>query len=260
MGHLHPFHLVKNSPWPLRLSMSLLLTAFSFLGSLSSLPLFFTTLSCLYSFSVLCLWQLDIIIESTYEGSHTFRVRYGLTLGWLLFLCSEVIFFFSFFWAYFHFALSPDPAIGGSWPPAGLSSLNAFTLPLLNTVFLLSSSCTVTWSHHCLLSELYSTRLIGLLVTIFFAVAFLCCQVLEYHLCSFTIADSCYGSIFFVATGFHGFHVLVGTLLLSACLLRFGLGHFSSTRHLGLLFSIWYWHFVDVIWVLLFLIFYVWGG
>jgi len=162
VGQLHPFHLVKNSPWPLRLSMSLLFLAFSFLGSLSSLPLFFTSLSALYSMSVLCLWQLDIIIESTYEGSHTIRVRYGLTLGWLLFLVSEVIFFFSFFWAYFHFALSPDPAIGGSWPPAGLRRLRAFSLPLLNTILLLSSSCTVTWAHHCLFSSLYTTGVTAL--------------------------------------------------------------------------------------------------
>lgn len=227
--------------------MSLLLLAFSFLGSLSSLPLFFTSLSCLYSISVICLWQLDIIIESTYEGSHTFRVRYGLTIGWLLFLTSEVIFFLSFFWAYFHFALSPDPAIGGSWPPTGLHSLRAFSLPLTNTILLLSSSCTVTWVHHCLISSLYSTGVTALVLTIRIALAFLLLQVLEYYLCSFTIADRCYGSIFFLATGFHGFHVLVGTLMLCVSLLRFGLGHFRSGRHLGLLFSVWYWHFVDVI-------------
>jgi len=244
---LHPFHLVKSSPWPFSLSISLLLLAFSFLGSLSCLPFFFTCLASLYSFSVIILWQLDLIIESTYEGSHTIRVRSGLTIGWLLFLCSEVIFFFSFFWAYFHFALSPDPSIGGSWPPPGLDSLRAYSLPLLNTVLLLSSSCTVTWAHHSLTSNLYFSRLIALGFTILLAVSFLLLQLLEYYLCSFTLADSCFGSIFFLATGFHGFHVLLGSFFLFCSLVRLACGHFSSSRHLGLVFSVWYWHFVDVI-------------
>jgi len=260
MYQIHPFHLVKSSPWPLSLSMSLLFLAFSFLGSLQSLPFFMTCLSCLYSFSVICLWQLDIIIESTYEGSHTIRVRSGLTIGWLVFLCSEVMFFFSFFWAFFHFSLSPDPAIGGSWPPRGITRLTATSLPLLNTVLLLCSSCTVTWSHHCLTNRLGSSRFMALGFTIAIASAFLLLQLVEYRLCSFTLADSCFGSIFYLATGFHGFHVMLGTLILSCSIVRLALGHFSSTRHLGLILTIWYWHFVDVIWVFLFLIFYVWGG
>jgi len=242
-----PFHLVSNSPWPFLLSSSLLLVASSFVCCLHQFPVSVCVSSFFACLVVLLFWTYDIIIEATFCGAHTARVRSGLVIGWLAFLCSEVIFFASFFWAYFHFSLSPDIAIGSTWPPAGLEPLDYLHLPLLNTIILLTSSITVTWSHHCLLNSSLFSRQVILFCTLILASAFLALQCVEYSLCSFTIADRCYGSIFYLATGFHGFHVALGSLLLFVALYRLVSCHFTASRHLGFIFAIWYWHFVDVI-------------
>lgn len=235
-----PFHLVSNSPWPIFLSASLFLLAFSFICCLTSHGATSFYFSVFASLAIISFWVTDIIREATFSGHHTQRVRSGLVIGWLAFLCSEVMFFVSFFWAYFHFSLSPDIALGSAWPPIGLSCLDFSLLPLLNTFILLSSSITVTWSHSCLLGGSYYSRLLALFTTVCLASVFLLLQATEYSLCSFTIADRCYGSIFYLATGFHGFHVALGRFLLLTSLLRLAFLHFSPSRHLGFLFAIWY--------------------
>jgi len=247
MKSRHPFHLVTPSPWPLLVSASLLLTVLSFLVSLSGASVAFFLLSFLLLLSVICYWLRNVIVEGTFLGYHSLRVQSSLTLGWIFFLCSEVLFFVSFFWAYLHYSLSPDPSLGGCWPPAGVTPVSPWSLPLLNTCLLLLSSATVTWAHSSLLCSKGRSSFLGLVWTLVLALCFLLAQVLEYLWAPFTIADSCYGSIFYMGTGFHGFHVLLGTVMLSLSLFRLLNGHFRRSRHLGLAFGIWYWHFVDVI-------------
>jgi len=247
MNSRHPFHLVTPSPWPILGSASLLLLVLSLLFFLSGAPVLFLLPSFLLLLSIIWFWLRNVIVEGSFLGHHTLRVQSGLVLGWVFFLCSEVFFFVSFFWAYLHFSLSPDPACGGVWPPTGIVPISPWSLPLLNTFLLLCSSATVTWAHASLLSSNYGSSSRGLYFTLFLALSFLVAQLLEYFLAPFTIADSAFGSIFFLGTGFHGFHVLVGTLILAISRLRLRWGHFRCGRHLGLAFGIWYWHFVDVI-------------
>lgn len=198
-----------------------------------------------------------MVIESTYRGFHSSRVQCGLRLGMSLFIASEVFFFLAFFWAYLHCSSSPNVELGSSWPPPGLTPLSAFHLPLLNTVVLLTSGASVTFSHASLKAGSFSTSALSLGITVLLGLFFTLAQGLEYFLCSFCISDSSYGSCFFLATGFHGFHVLLGSAFLAVCLLRLSASHFSTTRHLGFEFACWYWHFVDVVWILLYLIIYI---
>lgn len=164
----------------------------------------------------------------------------GLQWGIILFITSEVLFFFSFFWAFFHSSLSPTVELGRCWPPAGVQSFNPFQIPLLNTAVLLASGATVTWSHHALLNSNHTQALQSLGFTIVLGLYFTALQALEYVEASFTIADSAYGSTFFVATGFHGLHVIIGSRFLLVCFYRMYICHFSSKHHLGFEAAAWY--------------------
>lgn len=243
----HPFHLVSSSPWPIFSSISLLLILTGFLlclgsGTMSVLVLGIASLVlCCFS------WFKDIIIEGTYLGVHTDIVTRGLRIGFLLFLVSEVFLFLAFFWAYLHSSLSPSFEIGSLWPPAGISPISYTTIPLLNTIILLGSGFTVTWSHSCLLHSDIRSSSLSLCLTITLGVIFGGFQIFEYHSSSFCISDSVYGSTFFMTTGLHGLHVFFGALFLLVSLFRLSLGHFSPQVHYCFLFSAWYWHFVDVI-------------
>jgi len=258
----HPFHIVTPSPWPL-------LTSCSALGLVSSLlfklkyydfEVFFLIFCLLVLLLIAAFWWADIIRESTFLGLHTVRVQSQLRSGMILLIVSEIFFFVGFFWAYLHCGLSPNIELGSAWPPRGVRPLVATSVPLLNTILLLSSGATLTWSHHCLISSNLESCSYCLSLTILLGLLFTLLQGFEYYECSFTIADSSYGSCFFLATGFHGLHVLLGTIFLCVMLLRVCYFHFSSSRHLGFVFACWYWHFVDVVWLLLFLIIYVWGS
>jgi len=254
--HTHPYHLVSVSPLPLLSSLSLLLSILLVWSTMSR----FVFLFCLlFLSSIFSLWFRDILRESFFLGYHTSKVRSSLCLGFLFFLCSEVFLFFSFFWAYLHGALSPDVWLGGNWPPAGVSVPSPFTIPLLNTCLLLVSASWLTWAHGSLIRSCYFSCFLGVSLTLCLGLIFLLCQLFEYSTLSFTIADSFFGSVFFLGTGFHGLHVVAGILFLLVSLFRLVAGQLRSTRHLGFLFAIWYWHFVDVIWLILFLVFYVWG-
>jgi len=190
-------------------------------------------------------------------------VQKGLKLGMILFIVSEVMFFFSFFWGYFHFALSPAIEIGCIWPPYGIQVFNYLHIPLYNTIVLLLSGVCVTWTHNEIVRKNLKNKFntyFSLILTILLAIHFTYWQLREYIMSSFSIADSVYGSIFFMATGFHGFHVILGTLFLSSCFIRLIRFHFTRKHHLGLEFAIWYWHFVDVVWLFLFISIYWWSS
>jgi len=255
----HPFHLVRLSPWPILVALSALLTAFGLLALLSLSVLFYLFLGLFCLLCCISFWFSNILLESTFQGCHTRVVQGSLRLGFLLFIISEVCFFISFFWAYLHFALSPAVEIGSLWPPKGISPIDASCLPLLNTVLLLSSAVSVTCSHHFLLSSCPVSSSSHLILTLYFALNFLLVQACEFYACPFTIADSVFGSSFFLLTGFHGLHVFFGFLFLIVSFIRLQSGHFRPTRHLGFEFAIWYWHFVDVVWLLLFVAVYIFG-
>jgi cytochrome c oxidase subunit 3 len=206
------------------------------------------------------LWFRDVVRESAYEGSHSVHVQDGLRLGVILFIVSEVLFFFSFFWAYFHSSLVPTIDIASVWPPVGIQPLNPWEVPLLNTVILLSSGVTVTWTHHSLVAGERIQRIQSLALTILLGLFFTLLQYLEYVEAAFSISDSVYGSTFYMATGFHGIHVIVGTTLLFVSFLRLLNTEYSSEHHFGFEAAAWYWHFVDVVWLFLFISIYWWGS
>jgi len=260
----HTFHLVTPSPWPIAVSFAALVLTFGAVmyfhsykfGSLL-LPLGLILVIC-YKF----LWYKDVVREGTFLGDHTFVVQRGLRYGMVLFIVSEVMFFFAFFWAFFHSALAPTFQINGIWPPLGVDALvfNFLEVPLVNTFILLLSGATITWAHHSIINGNYFDSLYAFVYTIFLAILFLAFQVYEYCEAMFTIADSIYGSTFFMATGFHGFHVFIGTCFIIVCFIRQLKAHFSKNHHFGFEAAAWYWHFVDVVWLFLVAVVYVWGN
>ena len=259
---VHSFHLVDPSPWPLIGGLSAFFLTFGGVmymhgyanGSFLLKVGFFMTLFVMY-----CWWR-DITREGTYEGQHTVSVQQGLKLGVLLFILSEVMFFFAFFWGFFHSSFNPSPAIGGVWPPAYLVTLDPWKIPLWNTILLLSSGATVTWAHHAIIYGSKHEASVALIATVVLASIFTALQGYEYSSAPFTIADGVYGSTFYMATGFHGFHVLIGTCFLAVCLYRLYLNHFTKEHHFGFEAAAWYWHFVDVVWLFLFISIYWWGS
>nr|YP_010247234.1 cytochrome c oxidase subunit III [Gibbium aequinoctiale]ATN40782.1 cytochrome c oxidase subunit III [Gibbium aequinoctiale] len=256
----HPFHLVEISPWPILgalSAMTIMSGAIVMFHKLNSNLLMFglmTTLLIMYQ------WWRDISRESTFQGLHTFTVSMGMRWGMILFIVSEILFFVSFFWSFFHSALSPNIEMGMNWPPKGLSPFNPLQIPLLNTMILLSSGISVTWAHHSLMENNFKKASEGLMITIILGMYFTILQGYEYIEAPFTIADSAYGTTFFVATGFHGLHVIIGTTFLMVSLTRHLMNHFSSIHHFGFEAAAWYWHFVDVVWLFLYISIYWWGS
>ena len=206
------------------------------------------------------LWFRDVISEGTYLGNHTLAVQRGLNMGVALFIVSEALFFLGIFWAYFHSALSPTVELGAHWPPMGIESINPFELPLLNTIILLSSGVTVTYAHHSLIQGNRKGALYGTLYTIILALVFTGFQGVEYTVSSFTISDGTFGSCFYFGTGFHGIHVMIGTAFIAVGLWRMLAYHLTDNHHLGFESSILYWHFVDVVWLFLYISVYYWGS
>ena len=258
----HPFHLVTPSPWPLYTSGSLFVLT---MGTALSVHLFNASYISIYLGLILLivsmsLWFRDIITESTFLGDHTLAVQKGLNLGIILFIVSEALFFMAIFWAFFHSALTPTIELGAQWPPLGIEPVNPFELPLLNTVILLSSGATVTYAHHSLIKGGREGSLYGLIATILLAIIFTAFQGIEYAVSSFTISDSAFGTCFFFSTGFHGFHVIIGTIFLSVAFWRMFAYHLTNNHHLGLEGGILYWHFVDVVWLFLYVSIYYWGS
>jgi cytochrome c oxidase subunit 3 len=255
----HPYHLVTPSPWPLYTSFAL----FSFmLSSVLYLQGYnnYMVLALLGVLGSMIFWWRDVISEGTYLGDHTFAVQKGLNIGFGLFIVTEALFFGAVFWAFFHSSLAPTAEIGYLWPPIGIEPINPFELPLLNTVILLSSGATITYSHHAYISGDRKSSIVGLTLTLILAILFSSLQVIEYWNSSFTISDGIFGSCFFFSTGLHALHIIVGTLFLSVGLWRIYSYQMTDHHHLGLETSILYWHFVDVVWLILYIFIYYWGS
>jgi len=257
-----PFHLVDPSPWPIYLSFSLLSMAigavlymhgFNNGGTLLFLGFLVTLLG-------MTLWFRDVITEGTYLGHHTKQVKNGLMIGIILFIVSEVFAFLSVFWAFFHSSLSPAIEIGGSWPPLGITPLDPFAIPLLNTFLLLSSGAFITYGHHALIAGNRKGAIDGVFMTIVLAILFTALQYFEYSEAGFTMSDGVYGSAFYASTGLHGLHVIVGTLFILVGFVRLINYQLTRQHHQGFEASILYWHFVDVVWLFLFVAVYFWGG
>nr|YP_010585905.1 cytochrome c oxidase subunit III [Glossosoma caudatum]UZZ43628.1 cytochrome c oxidase subunit III [Glossosoma caudatum] len=256
----HPFHLVDYSPWPLTGAIGSMIMMSGLVKWFHQFSQFLMILGMSIVLMTMYQWWRDISREGAYQGKHTLNVTVGLRWGMILFIVSEVFFFLSFFWAFFHSSLSPNIEMGAIWPPLNIAVFNPFQIPLLNTIILLTSGITVTWAHHGLMENSYSQAYQGLIFTVILGIYFSMLQAFEYMEASFTLADSVYGATFFMATGFHGLHVLIGTMFLFVCLLRLNQNHFSMNHHFGFEAAAWYWHFVDVVWLFLFISIYWWGG
>jgi len=268
----HPFHILDASPHPFNLGITLGLSLYSLVlmvnNKITMNGMIILTFLLINFFLTITNWFYDIVIEGTYEGQHTLAVQQNLRFGMVLFIVSEIMFFFSFFWAFFHSSISPAVSIGCVWPPVGIEVLNPWGLPFLNTIILLSSGVSVTWAHRAITADpkdrpqakLRLEVIVALTLTIALGLLFTALQKYEYIHATFTIADGIYGSTFFVTTGFHGLHVIIGTLFLFICLLRHIQYHFTREHHVGLEAAIWYWHFVDVVWLFLFVSIYWYGS
>jgi cytochrome c oxidase subunit III len=267
----HDYHLVDPSPWPIIGGASAFVFAigaiiwFHDIGGLGPWVLVVGTVMVLYTMAG---WWRDVIDEAENRKLYTPVVQLHLRYGMLLFIASEVMFFAAWFWAFFDVSLFPGEAVqesrtaltGGVWPPKDIATFDPWHLPLVNTLILLTSGTTVTWAHHALQHNDRKGLVWGLVCTIVLGLLFTTVQAYEYAHAGFGFSGHIYGSTFFMATGFHGFHVIVGTIFLTVCLFRALAGHFKPEQHFGFEAAAWYWHFVDVVWLFLFVSIYVWAA
>jgi len=267
-GPTHPYHLVNPSPWPLVGSLSLMTLAIGAALAFHKHQIGFVVLLLGFAMSLYTMygWWRDVVKESVVDKAHTAPVSHGLRVGMVLFIVSELLFFAAFFWSFFNASTLPKLPVTqddiwaiaqGIWPPAGIVPFDPFHLPFLNTLILLLSGTTVTWAHWCILQNDQKGTIQALWYTVILGVIFTFLQAYEYSHAAFGFKDGVYATNFYLATGFHGFHVLVGTIFLAVCLMRSYKGHFSPQKHLGFEFAAWYWHFVDVVWLFLFIFIYI---
>lgn len=266
-GKPHPYHLVRPSIWPLVASLVGGIFAMGMVMFMHEVEVFglkpgiwAPIAGVLGIMMVMFFWWKDVIFETTKEKVHNPITIYGMKMGMLLFIASEVMFFVAFFWAFFNAALSPTEAVGFVWPPTDIEVVPPFDLPFMMTMILLLSGCSVTWAHHAILEGHKDQMVQALGWTVFLGVIFLGFQVYEYNHVHFAFTEGIYPSTFFMATGFHGFHVFVGTVFLAVCWIRAKKGHFDKDNHFGFEAAAWYWHFVDVVWLFLFIAIYWWGN
>ena len=263
----HDYHLVNPSPWPFIGSIGAFLMAVGGISFMHGESLWWIVPGLLIVLYTMASWWTDVIKEGQ-EGHHTRVVQLHMRYGMILFIASEVMFFVAWFWAFFDASLFANEAqnvarlefTGGHWPPKGIEVFDPWHLPLLNTLILLTSGTTVTWAHHALVHGDRQGLKWGLWCTVVLGVLFSLTQAYEYMHAHFAFAGSIYGSTFYMATGFHGFHVIVGTIFLAVCLIRAYQGDFTPQKHFGFEAAAWYWHFVDVVWLFLFTFIYVWGS
>lgn len=258
----HPYHLVDPSPWPVVGAIAAGALAIGMVFYMHDKVSFWPAVmpGIVLMLGTMFGWWRDVVKEAEHQGHHSPVVQIGLRYGMALFIASEVMFFVAFFWAFFSSSLFPHEATGGVWPPQGVMPLDPLKIPLLNTMILLLSGCTVTWAHHALREGDRENLIKGLALTILLGILFTSLQVFEYAHAPFGFKDGIYSSTFYMATGFHGFHVMVGTSFLIVCLFRAVNGHFKPDHHFGFEAAAWYWHFVDVVWLFLFIFVYIWGS
>lgn len=257
----HPFHIVDPSPWPFLASLGAFFTLFGFAMYMHYYEFGFNLFlgGLILLVSIMAIWWRDVIREATFEGHHTSYVRKGLKLGMILFITSEIMLFFAFFWAFFHSSLNPTIEIGCVWPPKGIIALNPWHIPLLNTLVLVTSGAFITWAHYALLTDNRDELTEALQHTISLALFFTVLQYYEYNEALFNISDGVYGSVFYMTTGLHGSHVLIGTFFLLVCFYRIKKNHFTKFHHVGFECASWYWHFVDIVWLFVYFFIYWWG-
>ena len=259
----HDYHILPPSPWPFLGSAAALLLAIGGIRYMHSMAFggWTLVLGALAVVGVMAGWWGQVIREGR-AGDHTPVVQLHFRYGMILFIASEVMFFVGWFWSWFDFSLFPSTvdAVGGVWPPKSIEVIDPFHFPLLNTLILLCSGTTVTWAHHALLHNDRKGLINGLWCTIILGVVFSMIQAYEYAHAPFAFKGLNYGAAFYMATGFHGFHVIIGTIFLIVCLVRAYRGDFTPKAHFGFEAAAWYWHFVDVVWLFLFLAIYIWGG
>ena len=248
----HPYHLVDPSIWPLLGAAAAGILAVGMVLFMHDMTPWLLPLGLVLVALIMGIWWRDVVKEATFQGHHTPIVQLGLRYGMLLFIASEVMFFSAFFWAYFDAWLYPKEATGFMWPPQGIETFDAWDVPFLNTLVLLLSGCTVTWAHHAVIEGNQREAVRALALTVLLGILFTSLQAYEYIHAAFAFSDGIYPSTFFMATGFHGFHVIIGTTFLFVCLIRAKKGHFRPDHHFGLEAAAWYWHFVDVVWLFLF--------
>lgn len=257
--YYHPFHIITPRPWPiLNAIISWNLVSYILWGLSSNIN------STIITFMVIIIviatiWWKNILAETTNQGAHFSKISNGLKIGIIFFITSEVFFFLSFFWSYFHSRISPNIEMGLNWPPSQIKAFNPINVPLLNTIILVRSGVTVTWTHNEIMKKNMKNSIVSLLITCIIGVYFTALQAIEYMQAEFSIADSSYGRTFFVATGFHGIHVIIGTTFLTYILYRIIKINSNTFRILGFEIAAWYWHFVDVVWLFLYLSIYWWS-
>ena len=257
----HPYHMVEPSKWPFLGALSALLIAVGGIWYMKEGPSYLLIFGFAMLFYTSYGWWRDVIMEANSGIEHTPVVRHGLRVGMALFIASEVMFFFAFFWAFFNSSMPMlSHAAQEVWPPEGIVPLETWHLPFINTIILLSSGATCTVAHHALKEGNHKKTAFWLALTVVLGLIFTCTQAYEYGQATFGFEDGIYSSTFYLATGFHGFHVIVGTVFLAVCMFRAMKGHFTPEQHVGFEAAAWYWHFVDVVWLFLFVTVYWWGG
>ncbi|NBC31248.1 MAG: cytochrome c oxidase subunit 3 [Alphaproteobacteria bacterium] len=267
-GEPHPYHILSPSPWPILGAFAGGLLAVGAVMFMHYETVWLLVVGFLAVLAVMVFWWLDIVRESVKEKAHSHVTKIGLRYGMMLFIASEVMFFAAFFWAFFDASLFPNAPemvarqeyTGGVWPPAGIQVFDPFHLPFMMTLVLLLSGCTVTWAHHELIDGRNEQAAQALGLTVLLGVFFSGLQIYEYTHAAFGFREGIYPSTFYMATGFHGFHVIIGTIFLAVCWLRTVKGHFTPRSHFGFEAAAWYWHFVDVVWLFLFVAVYWWGA
>lgn len=255
----HPYHLVNPSPWPIVGAVAAFMMAYGAVQYFHGGTHWIMVAGIALVLFTMAAWWRDVIHEANVDHAHTAVVQHGLRVGMALFITSEVMFFVAFFWAYFNAGLQVNPLVT-EWPPEGIQPLETWDIPFLNTLILLSSGLTVNWAHHSLKHGNRGNLVRGLALTVALGAIFLTLQAIEYGHAAFAFKDGVYPSVFYMATGFHGFHVFVGVCFLTVNLVRAIRGDFTPRQHVGFEAAAWYWHFVDVVWIFLFIWVYWWGG
>nr|AKM70254.1 cytochrome oxidase subunit III [Aiceona himalaica] len=260
MKNNQPYFILNLSPWPLIMSINIFNLMISNIMMINYKINQFLFINLFLTMLISTMWWRDIIRESTYQGNHNFYIMNLIKLSMILFIISEMFLFISFFWNFLHNSLAPSIELGLNWPPKNINFFNPMIIPLLNTIILLTSSFTITLTHFFLLKNLKNKTILFLILTIILSMYFIYLQMIEYKQAMFTFSDSIFGSSFYMATGFHGLHVIIGMMFLIINLWRFNNLQMSFIHHISFELAAWYWHFIDIIWLFLYMTFYWWNN